>query len=84
MPTPPALDAVLDVYRDRDLVVKCAPGIDFDELTQMGFAGEIEVTSAGGGVREACPWSPGLTEPDVRRRATMLDTGGADQRRRDR
>ncbi|WP_110727111.1 THUMP-like domain-containing protein [Mycolicibacterium porcinum] len=70
----PALDAVLDVYRERDLVVKCAPGIDFDELTKMGFAGEIEVTSVGGSVREACLWSPGLTEPGVHRRASMLDT----------
>ncbi|MUL80649.1 class I SAM-dependent methyltransferase [Mycobacterium sp. CBMA247] len=70
----PALDAVLDVYRDRDLVVKCAPGIDFDELAKMGFAGEIEVTSVGGSVREACLWSPGLTEPGVRRRASMLET----------
>ncbi|MBP3081860.1 class I SAM-dependent methyltransferase [Mycolicibacterium fortuitum] len=71
----PALDAVLDVYRDRDLVVKCAPGIDFDALTEMGFAGEIEVTSLGGSVREACLWSPGLTEPGIRRRASMLETG---------
>lgn len=70
----PALDAVLELYRDRDLVVKCAPGIDFDELTKMGFAGEIEVTSVAGGVREACLWSPGLTEPGVRRRASLLDT----------
>ncbi|QZH63227.1 class I SAM-dependent methyltransferase [Mycolicibacterium farcinogenes] len=71
----PALDAVLDVYRGRDLVVKCAPGIDFDALTEMGFAGEIEVTSLGGSVREACLWSPGLTEPGIRRRASMLETG---------
>lgn len=71
----PALDAVLDVYRGRDLVVKCAPGIDFDALTEMGFGGEIEVTSVGGSVREACLWSPGLTEPGVRRRASMLETG---------
>ncbi|OBB33984.1 SAM-dependent methyltransferase [Mycolicibacterium peregrinum] len=71
----PALDAVLDVYGGRDLVVKCAPGIDFDELTKMGFTGEIEVTSVGGSVREACLWSPGLTEPGVRRRASMLETG---------
>ncbi|MGV0739100.1 class I SAM-dependent methyltransferase [Mycobacterium syngnathidarum] len=70
----PALDAVLELYRDRDLVVKCAPGIDFDELTKMGFAGEIEVTSVAGSVREACLWSPGLTEPGVRRRASLLDT----------
>ncbi len=33
----PALDALLDTYRGRDLVVKCAPGIDFDELSRMGF-----------------------------------------------
>ncbi len=70
----PALDAVLEVYRDRDLVVKCAPGIDFDGLAKMGFAGEIEVTSVGGSVREACLWSPGLTAPGVRRRASMLET----------
>ncbi|ORX15106.1 MULTISPECIES: THUMP-like domain-containing protein [Mycolicibacterium] len=71
----PALDAVLETYRDRDMVVKCAPGIDFDQVEQLGFAGEIEVTSSGGGVREACLWSSGLTESGVRRRATVLDRG---------
>nr|WP_018600899.1 hypothetical protein [Mycobacterium sp. 155] len=69
----PALDALLDIYRGRDTVVKCAPGIDFDELARMGFEGEIEVTSVGGGVREACLWSPGLAGTGVRRRATLLD-----------
>ena len=60
--TPP-LDRLLEVYRDRDLVVKCAPGIDFRELDRLGFSGEIEVTSLDGGVREACLWSaePGRT-----------------------
>ncbi len=70
--TPP-LDQLLDVYSDRDLVVKCAPGIDFAELDRVGFGGEIEVTSLDGGVREACLWSASLAEPGVRRRATMLD-----------
>ena len=37
--TPP-LDRLLDVYRGRDLVVKCAPGIDFRELDRLGFRGE--------------------------------------------
>jgi hypothetical protein len=69
----PALDALLDAYRERDLVVKCAPGIDFDELSRLGFRGEIEVTSLAGSVREVCLWSAGLSE--VTRRATMLDTG---------
>jgi hypothetical protein len=69
----PALDALLETYRGRDTVVKCAPGIDFDELTKMGFEGEVEVTSLAGGVREACLWSAGLAGSGVRRRATLLD-----------
>lgn len=72
--TPP-LDQVLQVYRGRDLVVKCAPGIDFAAVAELGFDGEIEVTSLGGSVREACLWSPGLAAPGIRRRATVLDTG---------
>lgn len=72
--TPP-LDRVLQVYRDRDLVVKCAPGIDFAALAELGFEGEIEVTSLGGSVREACLWSSGLAVPGIRRRATVLDSG---------
>jgi THUMP domain-like len=63
------------VYSNRDLVVKCAPGIDFDELSRLGFEGEIEVTSLGGSVREACLWSAGLTRPGITRRASVLDTG---------
>ena len=71
----PALDATLEVYRGRDLVVKCAPGIDFAELSRLGFRGEIEVVSLAGSVREACLWSAGLAGDGVTRRATMLDTG---------
>lgn len=69
----PALDELLDVYTDRDLVVKCAPGIDFEQIRRLGFEGEIEVTSLAGSVREACLWSPGLAEAAVTRRATILD-----------
>ncbi len=69
----PALDELLGTYRGRDLVVKCAPGVDFDALAQLGFDGEIEVTSYRGSVREACLWSTGLTVPGVRRRASVLD-----------
>ena len=68
----PPLDQLLDVYGERDLVVKCSPGIDFDRL---GFDGEVEVTSYDGSVREACLWSVGLAEPGVRRRASVLDRG---------
>lgn len=69
----PALDELIETYRGRDLVVKCAPGIDFEALTQLGFDGEIEVTSYRGSVREACLWSTGLAESGVRRRASILD-----------
>lgn len=69
----PALASLLGTYRNRCIVVKCAPGINFDQLQVLGFEGEIEVTSWHGSVREACLWSPGLTEPGVCRRATILD-----------
>lgn len=71
----PPLDEVAQAYRGRVTVVKCAPGIDFDAVRQLGFDGEIEVTSAGGSVREACLWSPSLSQPGVSRRATVLGDG---------
>ncbi|MDT5203171.1 MAG: hypothetical protein QOH34_4693 [Mycobacterium sp.] len=71
----PALDRLFEAYRDRELVVKCAPGIDFDAVMRLGFDGEIEVASYRGSVREACLWSAGLAEPGVRRRASILDRG---------
>ena len=67
----PPLPDVIDAYRGRDLAVKCAPGLDFDRL---GWAGEVEVTSLDGGVREACLWSEGLAT--ARRRATVLSSDG--------
>ena len=71
----PALDRLFDVYRGRDVVVKVSPGIDFDSLSGLGFGGEVELTSLGGSVREACLWSSGLAEQGVTRRATMLSGG---------
>jgi hypothetical protein len=71
----PALDRLFEVYRGRDLAVKCAPGIDFDAVLRLGFDGEIEVTSYQGSVREACLWSTGLAERGVHRRASILDRG---------
>ena len=69
----PPLDELAEVYRGRPIVVKCAPGVDFEALRQLGFDGEIEVTSSGGSVREACLWSAAVAEPGVRHRATVLD-----------
>ncbi|WP_433565358.1 THUMP-like domain-containing protein [Nocardia sp. CA-151230] len=70
----PPLPDLLAAYTGRDLAVKCAPGLDFDKL---GWEGEIEVVSLDGAVREACLWSPGLAEPGVTRRATVLSSTGA-------
>ena len=66
----PALDALAQVYRGRDLAVKCAPGIDFDDVA---WAGEVELVSLDGQVLEACLWTGSLA--GVRRRATVLRTG---------
>jgi len=74
----PPLDELLDVYRGRAVVVKCAPGVDFDGVRRLGFDGEIELTSAGGSVREACLWSSPLAQPGVRRRATVLGVSSDD------
>ncbi|WP_040791509.1 THUMP-like domain-containing protein [Nocardia paucivorans] len=69
----PPLPDLLDAYFGRELAVKCAPGLDFDRLD---WAGEVEIVSLDGSVREACLWSPGLTEPGITRRATVLTTAG--------
>ncbi|MEV5649673.1 class I SAM-dependent methyltransferase [Nocardia sp. NPDC052254] len=85
----PPLPDLLSVYRDRDLVVKCAPGLDFDRFTGpepsrgadgyagMSWDGEVEVVSLDGAVREACLWSRGLSESGVTRRATVLRGDGS-------
>ncbi|WP_329412625.1 class I SAM-dependent methyltransferase [Nocardia vinacea] len=69
----PPLPDLLAAYPGRDLAVKCAPGLDFDRLN---WPGEIEVVSLDGAVREACLWSPGLSDSDITRRATVLTSGG--------
>jgi hypothetical protein len=68
----PPLDELAGAYAGRDLAVKCAPGLDFDEL---GWPGEVEVVSWDGQVREACLWTGSLATSGVRRRATVLRTG---------
>jgi THUMP domain-like len=66
----PPLDDLVDVYRGRELAVKCSPGMDFDAAP---WAGEVELVSLDGQVREACLWTRSLAT--VRRRATVLRTG---------
>ncbi|MEV0549252.1 class I SAM-dependent methyltransferase [Nocardia salmonicida] len=69
----PPLPDLVAAYAGRDIAVKSAPGLDFDRL---GWDGEVEVVSLDGAVREACLWSPGLTESGITRRATVLDSRG--------
>ncbi|WP_069163264.1 class I SAM-dependent methyltransferase [Nocardia altamirensis] len=69
----PPLPDLLSAYAGRDLVVKCAPGMDFDRLD---WSGEVEVVSLDGAVREACLWSAGLTDSAISRRATVLSSAG--------
>ncbi|SMD20365.1 THUMP-like domain-containing protein [Kibdelosporangium aridum] len=66
--TPP-LDALASVYRNRDMAVKCAPGID---AADVPWASEIELVSLDGQVRESCLWTGSLATPGVTRRATVL------------
>ncbi|ADG97825.1 conserved hypothetical protein [Segniliparus rotundus DSM 44985] len=70
----PALPALFESSAGRDFVVKCAPGLDFAKLRDIGFQGEIEVVSLAGVVREAALWSPSLAT--ARRRASVLGHQG--------
>lgn len=65
----PALNELADTYRDRELAVKCAPGIDYADVP---WAREVEIVSLDGRVREACLWTSGLATEGVSRRATVL------------
>lgn len=66
----PPLPALLSVARGREYAVKCAPGLD---VSGLDHAGEVELVSLDGSVREACLWSPGLSG-GVSRRATVVRT----------
>lgn len=70
----PPLPELLATTRDRDHVIKCAPGLDTSVLDHRG---EVEVVSLDGSVREACLWSDGLSD-GVRRRATVVRTSAVD------
>ncbi|OQO92183.1 SAM-dependent methyltransferase [Saccharomonospora piscinae] len=67
----PALDDLASVYAGRELVVKCAPGLD---PAAAPWAREVEVISLDGRVREAALRSAG--QVGVSRRATVLSSGG--------
>lgn len=70
----PPLDELLAACAGRDLVVKCAPGLDF---AAMPADAEIEIVSLAGQVREAAVWLGGLAAAGVRRRASVLRADGS-------
>jgi hypothetical protein len=69
----PPLDELAAAWPGADLAVKCAPGLDFAELP---WSGEVELVSLDGQVREACLWTGSLATSGIRRRATVLRSGG--------
>jgi hypothetical protein len=63
----PPLDELAEIYQNRDMAVKCAPGIDPGDVP---WAREIELVSLDGQVRESCLWTGDLATAG--RRATVL------------
>lgn len=60
----------------KGLAVKVSPGIDYDELKQLGLDCEVEIISENGDVKEAVLWFADLrsagTDKNTTRRATLL------------
>uniref|UniRef100_UPI000370A8D2 THUMP-like domain-containing protein n=1 Tax=Saccharomonospora saliphila TaxID=369829 RepID=UPI000370A8D2 len=69
----PPLDELASVYARRELMVKCAPGLDPDAAP---WAREVELVSLDGRVREANLLSAGLAT--ATRRATVLGSDGTE------
>lgn len=59
------------VRRGAEMVVKCAPGVDYST-----WRGEAQVVSVAGAVKETALWTPGLTQDGVTRRATLIAVDG--------
>jgi hypothetical protein len=68
----PALDDLAEAYAGRDLMVKCAPGLD---PAAAPWAREVELISLDGRVREASLIGGGLAT--ATRRATVLRSDGS-------
>lgn len=68
----PPLPELIEAHRGREMAVKCAPGIDYS-----GWDGLVSVVSVGGGVKEACLYTPGLA--GERREAVVLRDGFEDR-----
>lgn len=65
----PPLPELVQAHRGRELAVKCAPGIDFADVAD--WAGQIDVVSVDGDVKESCVYTPGLSVGNVRRAVVL-------------
>lgn len=90
----PPLPGLIDIWRglrpeehaglhsggSPELVVKCAPGIDYSS-----WDGEVEIISVAGAVKEACLWTPEIAASTAGIRAAVTgDANTADHDRADR
>jgi hypothetical protein len=64
----PPLPDLVAAHAHTALAVKCAPGIDY-----TGWAGQVDVVSVDGGVKEACLYTPDVARHD--RRAVVFRAG---------
>ncbi|QGU04378.1 THUMP-like domain-containing protein [Corynebacterium comes] len=69
----PPLPDLLDAWPGQELAVKCAPGLDFSD-----WDGLVSLVSVDGGVKEACLYTPGLSE-GLRREAVVITRGETDR-----
>ena len=69
----PPLPDLLAAWPGHELAVKCAPGLDFSE-----WEGLVSLVSVDGGVKEACLYTPGLSEGE-KREAIVISGAVADR-----
>lgn len=65
----PPLPDLVAAYSEREMVVKCAPGLDISS-----WRGQVSVVSVDGAVKEASLYTPGLSR--TARQAVMLRADG--------
>jgi len=68
----PPLATIIATYPRTPMAIKCAPGIDF-----TGWDGLVSLVSVDGGVKEACLYSPALTD-GLHREAVIIRDGTMD------
>lgn len=65
--TIPPLPDLIEAWEGHEMAIKCAPGIDYSE-----WPGLVSVSSVGGGVKEACLYTSGLSGAGERREAVVF------------